>query len=273
MNARSSTTLPSAGGRIHASSVELGCGQHKREGFFGIDIQGGPGVDLVLDIEREPLPFEDDTVERIYSSHMFEHLCAPGSPIQTLREIVRVCKHNAEVEIWTPYGKSNDGLLLGHHNFYTETHWQHICCFYADTVYLGPAPGRFIWHKTQYVLDGGILEHLDRLGFPLSFAVDHLYNIVREFGVFLRVDKTLKKAPNPQTPIREFGYQRGTILTTLNGVLEPRQPEPTGNSTPPPPLRYRAVDLLNAKLKERAPALHSIARNLIDRLPALKRIP
>ena len=43
-----------------------------------------------------------------FSSHTFEPLCAPGSPIQTLREIVRVFKHNAELEIWTPCG-SNRG--------------------------------------------------------------------------------------------------------------------------------------------------------------------
>ncbi len=68
---------------ISAPNVELGCGHLKRDGFFGIDVQGGPGVDLILDIETQALPFADDSVERIYSSHTFEHLCAPGSPVQT----------------------------------------------------------------------------------------------------------------------------------------------------------------------------------------------
>src|SRR5437764_914807 len=81
------------------SRVELGCGSHKREGFFGIDIQAGPTVDLVLDIERQRLPFPDDSVDHVYSSHTFEHLAAPGSPIQTLREIMRVTKHGGLVEI------------------------------------------------------------------------------------------------------------------------------------------------------------------------------
>ena len=50
--------------------------------------------------------------------------------MHTLREIMRVAKDGATVEIWTPYGKSNDAFLLGHRNFYTETHWKHICFEY-----------------------------------------------------------------------------------------------------------------------------------------------
>jgi len=96
----------------------------------------GPEVDRVLDIERERLPFADDSVEHLYSSHTFEHLTAPGSPIQTLREIMRVMRHGGVVEIWTPYGKSDDGLLFGHGVFYTEAHWKHICYMYDD-FYLG----------------------------------------------------------------------------------------------------------------------------------------
>ncbi len=169
-----------------------------------------------MDIERQPLPFPDESVDYVYSSHAFEHLEAPGSPIQTLREMVRVCRDGATVEIWTPYGKSNDALLLGHRNFYTETHWQHIVYLY-DTFYLGEMPGRFVWEKTQYVLWPGIVEELGGLGIPLEFALDHLFNVALEFGVFLRVDKKATRALNPQHPRKVFGYSRGD-------TLEPRPP-------------------------------------------------
>src|SRR5579875_2672321 len=184
--------------------VELGCGTHKRDGFFGIDIAPGPSVDLVLDIERQHLPFPDNSIEHIYSSHTFEHLEAPGSPIQVLREIVRVAKPDALVEIWTPYGKSNDAFLFGHRLFYTETNWRHIC-FEYDDFYLGEGVcGRFDWQSTEYVLWPGIRPSLDALHIPLDFALDHMFNIALEFGVFLRVDKTICKARKPQTPQRQF---------------------------------------------------------------------
>jgi hypothetical protein len=195
--------------------VELGCGSNKRKGFYGIDVAAGPGVDLVLDIERNPLPFPNDSISHIYSSHTFEHLEAPGSPIQTLREIVRVAQHGATVEVWTPYGNSNDALLFGHRIFYTETHWKHIC-FEYDDFYLGHGcRGRFRWMRTQYVLRRGILEELEALQIPTGFAMEHMVNIALEFGVFLKVDKTRTKAESPQFPVRELCYERNNVLRKL----------------------------------------------------------
>ncbi len=195
--------------------VELGCGANKRAEFFGIDIAPGPAVDLVLDIERETLPFTDSSIDRVYSSHTFEHLEAPGSPIQTLREIVRVAKHGAQVEIWTPFGKSDDALLFGHRVFYTETHWKHICFEYDDFYFGHNIPGRFLWRRTEYVLYPGILTRLDEMRIPLDFALTHMNNIALEFGVFLEVDKTISTAKRPQLPTREFGYGRNQLLQRL----------------------------------------------------------
>jgi hypothetical protein len=187
--------------------IELGCGSHKRAGFFGIDIQPSPQTDLVLDIERERLPFADGSIEYVYSSHTFEHLDAPGSPLHTLREIMRVAADGATVEIWTPYGKSNDAFLLGHRNFYTETHWKHIC-FEYDDFYFGNVPGRFFWTETHYVLYPGIVERLGLLGMPLGFALEHMFNVALEFGVFLRVDKQAVRARSPQYPAKRYFYSR-----------------------------------------------------------------
>jgi len=196
------------------NKVELGCGANKRPGFYGIDVASGTDVDLILDIERQSLPFPDASVNYLYSSHTFEHLEAPGSPIQTLREIVRVGKDDSDVEVWTPYGKSDDGLLFGHHVFYTETHWKHICYEYDD-FYLGTAPGRFMWQRTQYVLYPGILDRLKALKIPIDFALTHMTNIVLEFGVFLKIDKKAHTAARPQYPRKELCYRRGEVVSTL----------------------------------------------------------
>jgi SAM-dependent methyltransferase len=186
------------------SKIELGCGANKRDGFFGIDIADGPAVDLVLDIERQLLPFADDSIDHVYTSHAFEHLV---NYQYVLREIMRVCKPGAMVEIWTPYGKSNDGFLFGHTTFITETHFKHICYQY-DRFYLGDTPGYLDWEKSQYVLFPGIAEQLHRFGIPLEFALDHMFNIALEWGVFLRVRKDEPVAPGPQIPALEFGYTR-----------------------------------------------------------------
>src|SRR4051812_31266393 len=65
--------VPSTGGieRVHPapSRIDLGCGPNKREGFFGIDQYAMKNVDLVLDIGKEPWPFEDSSIEEAHSSH------------------------------------------------------------------------------------------------------------------------------------------------------------------------------------------------------------
>ena len=184
--------------------IDLGCGGNKREGFFGIDSVPSPVTDCVLDLEREKLPFPDNSIEFVYSNHAFEHM-AHFPPI--LREIVRVCRHDTLVEIWTPYGLSRDAFLIGHKLFLTEEHWKHIC-FMHDRHYLGDTPGYLLWERVHYNLKPGVLDRLKRLKIPVEFAIEHMFDIAFEWGVFLRVKKDAAQAPGPQEPLRAFAYGR-----------------------------------------------------------------
>jgi SAM-dependent methyltransferase len=184
--------------------LDIGCGNHKREGFVGIDIAPGDQVDYVLDIEKDRLPFDDDSVDHVFSNHTFEHILSPQN---ILREIVRVCKHDALVEIWTPYLKSNDAFLLGHYSFYNESIYKHIC-FEYDDFYFADAPGRFELKKYHYILFPAILETLQQMNLPFLFALDHLFNIALEFGAYIRVDKTRRSAVKPQIPEIYVSYTR-----------------------------------------------------------------
>ncbi len=57
--------------------LDLGCGPKKRAGYVGVDALPAPGVDYVIDIETEPLPFPDGSVSHVFSSHCPEHLKDP----------------------------------------------------------------------------------------------------------------------------------------------------------------------------------------------------
>lgn len=246
--------------------VELGCGPNKRPGFFGIDKFPAQGVDLVLDIETNPLPFADDSVEHIYSSHAFEHLEHPGSPLHPLREIVRVAKDGALVEIWTPYGPSDDGLLLGHRNFYTETTWSHVCHLYPD-FYLAEAPGRFAWVETRCVIEHGMIERLAELRIPLDFALRHFRNVTLEFGVFLQVRKKERAGAHLVTPQVKVGYSRQAIVHDVAAISGQVRSNPAAALHPadPPPLRHRLVDAANEALKQ-WPGPHRAMKSLLRSL-------
>lgn len=191
--------------------IDIGCGAKKRAGFIGLDIASAPGVDHVVDFERERLPFADDSVDYVFSNHAFEHI---RSPQNVLREIVRVCRHDATVEIWTPYLKSNDAFLLGHDTFYNEGIWKHIC-FEYDDFYFGDAPGRFDWLETRFTLAPAIVDKLARNGIDFEFALEHMFNIAVEFGVFIRVDKNVRQARKPQIPQVRAAYSRSARQWSL----------------------------------------------------------
>ena len=190
------------------TKVELGCGYQKKPGFFGIDFADLPGVDHVLNVETEPLPFQENQITEIYTSHMMEHL---QEPVNYLREMLRACKHDALIEIWTPYGKGADAYGYGHTIFLNEMHFKHIC-FEYDRFYLGDYHGYFEWEQTHYVLYPGIVDELGSLNIPLEFALEHMFNIALEWGVFLRVKKDRRQAPGAQFPRKIYSEASRTNL-------------------------------------------------------------
>src|SRR4051794_22786124 len=91
--------------------IDLGCGSVKKEGTLGVDILPLPGVDHVVDVEAQPIPFADQSVEYVHSSHFLEHA---QNPTRIFAEISRVCADRARLELWTPYAWSNPAFVLDH---------------------------------------------------------------------------------------------------------------------------------------------------------------
>jgi hypothetical protein len=193
---------PDAGLRI-----DLGCGSAKKEGTIGIDILPSPGVDLVVDIEREPLPFANESVVYAHSSHFLEHI---RDPTHIFAEISRVCADNARVELWTPYAWSNPAFIIDHKFFFTEDIYIHMCVWFIDfwRKILG---ARWILNEFHYVIDARTLCYLRAEGISLDFAVRHLQNVVTEFGTHIIVSRNNPDAVSP--PVRR---------TFSTGRLAPR---------------------------------------------------
>ncbi len=82
--------------------IRLELGSPKREGmenWVATDINGGG--DLKVDFTR-PLPFPDNSVQRIYSSHVLEHLSYPHPMVDFLRECRRILEPGGEISIAVP---------------------------------------------------------------------------------------------------------------------------------------------------------------------------
>ena len=80
--------------------VNLGCGNNKRPEEIGVDIIDGPCVDIVADLNRYPMPFDDNSVDVVRSSHCFEHL---DDLVALMEDIHRILKPGGLLEFTVPH--------------------------------------------------------------------------------------------------------------------------------------------------------------------------
>ncbi|WP_309696001.1 methyltransferase domain-containing protein [Armatimonas sp.] len=71
------------------AKINLGSGEHKKEGFLNVDLF--PGGDVTLDL-RKDLPFESGFCDFIFSEHCIEHFEYPTSAYKLIKECLRVLK-------------------------------------------------------------------------------------------------------------------------------------------------------------------------------------
>ena len=89
-----------AGATTRTSHLHLGCGPKYLPGFLNVDGNPFNKIDLWLDV-RNGLPFPSNSVNSIYSTHMFEHFY-PDELTLLLQECVRVLKPGAGIRLIVP---------------------------------------------------------------------------------------------------------------------------------------------------------------------------
>lgn len=80
--------------------LNLGCGNEKLPEEIGVDIIDGPMVDVVTDLNQYPLPFKNNSVDIVRSSHCFEHL---DNLIALMEDIHRMLKPGGILEFTVPH--------------------------------------------------------------------------------------------------------------------------------------------------------------------------
>jgi SAM-dependent methyltransferase len=103
--------------------LDLGCGNKRRDGFFGVDRYRCDAVDLLCDI-TQPLPFKTGSVTAVYLDNLIEHIL--DIP-RLLAEIVRVCRDGATITVITPHFSTLD-------SWRDPTHIHHLSYFSMDHV-------------------------------------------------------------------------------------------------------------------------------------------
>lgn len=108
--------------------LNLGCGSDFREGYLNIDKCHLPGVDLLWDLEKTPLPFDDNAVSEVQCSHILEHIVCF---LNLMEELHRICKPGAVIHVAAPYYKYEGAYRDPTHvRFFTE----HSFDYFQDGV-------------------------------------------------------------------------------------------------------------------------------------------
>ena len=118
-------------------TLDVGCGTKKHEGAVGIDRLELPHIDIVWNLDDLPWPIEDSTFDRVFLSHVIEHLEKPAA---ILDEVHRVARPGAEVKIITPHFSSIS-------SWKDPTHLHHFALetfdFFVEPEYGTGAPPKF----------------------------------------------------------------------------------------------------------------------------------
>lgn len=145
--------------------IKLELGSWKRPGHedWTFSDMGGNG-DIQLDL-TQPIPFPDNSVERIYASHLLEHFSYPHPMLNLLGECHRILKPGGELRIAVP----NARIFLEAYLSPTPFEVQRYC---------GYDVGLSLKNRIDYVnfiaYMGGDHKHL--------FDVDNLVEVLSQVG-------------------------------------------------------------------------------------------
>lgn len=83
--------------------LDLGCGNKKRPGTTGVDINPRVSADVSHNLNIFPYPFDASSVEKVYLDNTLEHL---DSPIAVMEELYRIVIPGGKIKVIVPYFRS-----------------------------------------------------------------------------------------------------------------------------------------------------------------------
>jgi 2-polyprenyl-3-methyl-5-hydroxy-6-metoxy-1,4-benzoquinol methylase len=94
-----------SGGNDIPVHLELGCGNKKPSGFYGVDIRDTESVDLVQNLDQPEWNLPLDHFKRIRAIDLFEHL---KQPTQFMDELWKVATPDSTITIRGPHLSSSN---------------------------------------------------------------------------------------------------------------------------------------------------------------------
>ena len=121
---------------MRSKRLNLGCGRNIKKDCINLDSTNLPGVDIVHDVEKLPLPFGDQEFDEIICENILEHI----EYIPVLKDLHRILKSGGSLKIRVPHFTSRN-------NYVDPTHKK---CFSINTFDFFIADS---YHRKDYHFD------------------------------------------------------------------------------------------------------------------------
>ena len=89
------------------AKLNLGSGRDTKEDWINLDSARLPGVDIVHNIEKLPLPFRNEELDEILCQDILEHI----EYIPTLKDLHRILKPGGKLTIRVPHFTSKNNFV------------------------------------------------------------------------------------------------------------------------------------------------------------------
>lgn len=163
--------------------LDLGCGFAKTNGAIGVERALLEGVDIVTELDSQPYPFADNSIDEIHLNDVIEHL---PNTIKTMEEIYRIMKPGGHIFIrvidWSSSMNADDP--------------QHITRFTQKTFnYFGTYKDRMHYSTARYKVNNikitynPAVKRYFRFTPILRFLSTYLNNIIDGLHFDLVVEK------------------------------------------------------------------------------------
>jgi SAM-dependent methyltransferase len=219
--------------------LNIGAGHTYISGFVNVDIS--ERADVTLDLSKDRLPFEDNSVELVFSLHTLEHI---PDYLFALGELYRVLRHDGVMLLKLPYATLTEYHLVNPYHLHDFS--EHSFDFFDPKRLKGSAAEegsvditlRKLFVRFNYTGWFGLTPA------PLrNWSRRHLLNVVRQFDIGLVAIK------DPQRGI-DLSRERGAAMERETDALtRARTPYPdlTGGVPNPRAGRGRRSPLRRAR--------------------------
>lgn len=146
------------------TKIELGCGEQKPSGFYGVDIIDTPATDQIMDLDDSSWDLPSNHFEIIRAIDVFEHL---NNPLNFFEEIYRIGTDGARIRMRSPHRSSQ--------NWTDPTH-KRLVGFNTVAQYCTPSGKYSYYADASFEMEQTSVEFTTRPAYPWNYVIEPIVN-------------------------------------------------------------------------------------------------